>query len=129
MIGAGVVMLLYLIILYRVGAIVRRCTRTFPAILVTGLGLCIVLQALINMGVCVGLLPVTGQPLPLVSMGGTSLLFTSAMFGMILSVSHTFSEEGEREMKASLRQQRREEQRQEEETGLDEEDDLENENM
>ena len=97
--GAGVVMLLYLIILYRVGVIVRRCTRMFPAMLVTGLGLCIVLQALINMGVCVGLFPVTGQPLPLVSMGGTSLFFTSAAFGMILSVSHTFSEEGEREAK------------------------------
>lgn len=101
--GAGIVMLLYLIILYRVGVIVRRCTRMFPAMLVTGLGLCIVLQALINMGVCVGLFPVTGQPLPLVSMGGTSLLFTSAAFGMILSVSHTFSEEGEREAKEKLK--------------------------
>lgn len=101
--GAGVVMLLYLIILYRVGVIVRRCTRMFPAMLVTGLGLCIVLQALINMGVCVGLFPVTGQPLPLVSMGGTSLLFTSAAFGMILSVSHTFSEEGEVEAKEKLK--------------------------
>ena len=47
--------------------------------------------------------PVTGQPLPLVSMGGTSLLFTSASFGMILSVSHTFSEEGEREEKEKLK--------------------------
>ena len=75
----------------------------FPAILVAGLGLCIVFQALINMGVCVGLFPVTGQPLPLVSMGGTSLLFTSASFGMILSVSHTFSEEGEREEKEKLK--------------------------
>lgn len=101
--GAGVVMLLYLIILYRVGVVVRRCTRMFPAMLVTGLGLCIVLQALINMGVCVGLFPVTGQPLPLVSMGGTSLLFTSAAFGMILSVSHTFSEEGEVEAKEKLK--------------------------
>ena len=97
LLGAGVVMLLYLIILYRIGVIVRRCTRTFPAILVTGLGLSIVFQALVNMGVCVGLMPVTGQPLPLMSMGGTSLIFTSAAFGMILSVSHTFSEEGERE--------------------------------
>ena len=87
----------------RVGVIVRRCTRMFPAILVAGLGLCIVFQALINMGVCVGLFPVTGQPLPLVSMGGTSLLFTSASFGMILSVSHTFSEEGEREEKEKLK--------------------------
>ena len=68
----------------------RRCTRTFPALLVTGLGLSIVFQAFVNMGVCVGVFPVTGQPLPLVSMGGTSLLFTSAALGMILSVSHTF---------------------------------------
>ena len=103
LLGAGVVMLLYLIILYRIGVLVRRCTRTFPAILVTGLGLSIVFQALVNMGVCVGLMPVTGQPLPLMSMGGTSLIFTSAAFGMILSVSHTFSEEGEREEREKQR--------------------------
>lgn len=96
LVGGGVVLLLFLIILYRIGVIVRRCTRTFPALLVTGLGLMIVLQAFVNMGVCVGLFPVTGQPLPLVSMGGTSLLFTSAAFGMILSVSYTFPESGER---------------------------------
>ena len=129
LIGAGCVLLLYLIILFRVGVIVRRCTRTFPAILVTGLGLCIVFQALINMGVCVGLFPVTGQPLPLVSMGGTSLVFTSAMFGMILSVSHTFSEEGEREEKARLRQERREERQREENIQFDDGEDAENENM
>lgn len=97
LIGGGVIMLLYLIILYRTGVIVRRCTRTFPALLVTGLGLCIVYQAFVNMGVSVGLFPVTGQPLPLVSLGGTSLLFTSAAFGMILSVSNTFTEDGELE--------------------------------
>lgn len=93
--GGGVIMLLYLIVLFRIGVIVRRCTRTFPALLVIGLGLTVVFQAFVNMGVCVGLFPVTGQPLPLVSMGGTSLLFTSAAFGMILSVSHTFPEGGE----------------------------------
>lgn len=107
LIGGGVIMLLYLIILFRVGVIVRRCTRMFPALLVAGLGLLTVFQALINMGVCVGLIPVTGQPLPLVSMGGTSLLFTSAAFGMMLSVSYTFSEEGERE--ALLRLERKKE--------------------
>lgn len=95
LLGGGLTLLLYLIILYRIGVIVKRCTRTFPALLVTGLGLSIVFQAFVNMGVCVGLFPVTGQPLPLVSMGGTSLLFTSAAFGMILSVSHTFQEDGE----------------------------------
>lgn len=93
--GGGVIMLLYLTVLYRVWVIVKRCTQSFPILLVTGLGLSIVFQAFINMGVCVGLFPVTGQPLPLVSMGGTSLLFTSAAFGMILSVSHTFPEGGE----------------------------------
>ena len=95
LLGGGLTLLLYLIILYRIGVIVKRCTRTFPALLVTGLGLSIVFQAFVNMGVCVGLFPVTGQPLPLVSMGGTSLLFTSAAFGMILSVSHTFQGDGE----------------------------------
>ncbi len=92
MVGGGVILLLYLTVLFRIGVIVRKCTRTFPALLVTGLGLSIVFQAFVNMGVCVGVFPVTGQPLPLVSMGGTSLLFTSAAFGMILSVSHTFME-------------------------------------
>ena len=95
LVGGGVILLLYLTVLFRVGVIVRRCTRTFPALLVTGLGLSIVFQAFVNMGVCVGIFPVTGQPLPLVSMGGTSLLFTSAAFGMILSVSHTFMEGAE----------------------------------
>lgn len=97
LVGGGFIMLLYLIILFRIGVIVRRCTRIYPALLVTGLGLTIVMQAMVNMGVCVGLMPVTGQTLPLVSMGGTSLLFTSASFGIILSISHSFSEEGEEE--------------------------------
>lgn len=95
LVGGGFIMLLYLIILFRIGVIVRRCTRIYPALLVTGLGLTIVFQSMVNMGVCVGLIPVTGQTLPLISMGGTSLLFTSASFGVILSVSHSFSEDGE----------------------------------
>ena len=64
-----------------------KCDKTFPALLVIGLSLIVVFQALINMMVSVGLLPVTGQPLPLISMGGTSILFTGAAFGIILSVS------------------------------------------
>lgn len=95
LVGGGFVMLLYLIVLFRVGVIVRRCTRIYPALLVTGLGVMLVLQSMVNMGVCVGLIPVTGQTLPLVSMGGTSLLFTGASLGMILSVARTFTEEGE----------------------------------
>jgi cell division protein FtsW len=85
--GAGVIFL-YLIFLFRGVVIVRRATRTFPAFLVTGLTLLLVYQAMINIGVSSGTLPVTGQPLPWVSLGGTSMLFTSIAFGCILSVSH-----------------------------------------
>lgn len=106
-VGGAFIMLLYLVILFRVGVIVRKCTRVYPALLAMGLGLTIVLQAMVNMGVCVGVLPVTGQTLPLVSMGGTSLLFTSASFGIILSISHTFSEEGEAEEMARLARKRK----------------------
>ena len=112
--GGAFIMLLYAVILFRVGVIGRKSMRKevlndrgmpdiFPALLVVGLGLTIVLQAMINMGVCVGLLPVTGQTLPLVSMGGTSLLFTSAAFGVILSIAHTFSPEGEKEESERLK--------------------------
>lgn len=85
--GAGVLML-YLIFFFRGVIIVRRANRTFPAFLVTGLTLLLTFQAMINMGVSAGVIPVTGQPLPWVSMGGTSLLFTSIAFGCILSVSY-----------------------------------------
>ncbi len=85
--GAGVIFL-YLIFFFRGVVIVRRATRTFPAFMVTGLTLILVYQAMINIGVSSGALPVTGQPLPWVSLGGTSLLFTSIAFGCILSVSY-----------------------------------------
>lgn len=85
--GAVMVMLAYLILLFRSGVIVRASTRTFPAFLVVGLATLLSVQAFINMGVAVGVFPVTGQPLPLVSMGGTSTLFTCLALGAILSVS------------------------------------------
>ena len=85
--GAGVIFL-YLIFFFRGIIIVRRSTRTFPAFVVIGLTLVMVYQAMINIGVSSGVLPVTGQPLPWISLGGTSLLFTSVAFGCILSVSH-----------------------------------------
>ncbi len=93
--GALVILLAYLILLFRAGVIVRASSRTFPALLVVGLTLMLVFQAFINMGVAVGIFPVTGQPLPLVSMGGTSILFTCAAFGAILSVSRHNIEEKE----------------------------------
>lgn len=85
---ASFVIFLYLIFFFRGIIIVRRATRTFPAFVVIGLSLILVFQAMINIGVSSGVLPVTGQPLPWVSLGGTSLLFTSVAFGCILSVSH-----------------------------------------
>ena len=87
--GGVLVMFLYLFLLFRSGIIVKRCNRTFPAFLAIGLTLMIVIQALFNMAVAVNLLPVTGQTLPLISMGGTSLLFTSIALGIILSISRT----------------------------------------
>jgi cell division protein FtsW len=88
LIGGLIVLFFYLWLFYRAGVIIRLSSRTFPAFLAFGLTLSIVLQALINMAVVVNLLPVTGQPLPLVSMGGSSLIFTSIALGIILSVSH-----------------------------------------
>ena len=93
MVGGMVILLLYLILLYRTGLIVKKARRTFPAFLAMGLTLILVFQAMINMAVAVNLIPVTGQPLPLVSMGGTSLLFTSASFGILLSISRSQNKE------------------------------------
>ncbi|MEI6275451.1 MAG: FtsW/RodA/SpoVE family cell cycle protein [Prolixibacteraceae bacterium] len=84
--GAGI-MLLYLILLTRGLAIIRGCKRTFPLFLATGVVTLIMLQAMINMGVSSGLIPVTGQPLPWVSWGGTSQLFTAIAFGFLFKVS------------------------------------------
>ncbi|MDR0989453.1 MAG: FtsW/RodA/SpoVE family cell cycle protein [Prevotellaceae bacterium] len=84
---AAFVLLLYLILLLRVGRIARKCDRTFPAFLVIGLALMLVTQALFNMAVAVGLAPVTGQTLPLISKGGTSIWINCIYIGIILSVS------------------------------------------
>ena len=93
MIGGIVVLALYLYLLFRAGLIVRKCERTFPAFLTIGLAVMLAFQAMINMAVAVNLFPVTGQTLPLVSMGGSSLLFSSAAFGIILSVSRELEKE------------------------------------
>ncbi len=87
LIGGLLLVFLYLWLLFRTGLIVRRSKSTFGAFLAFGLALGLVFQAFVNMGVTVGLLPVTGQTLPLVSMGGSSMFFTSMALGMILSVS------------------------------------------
>ena len=87
LVGGLLLIVLYLWLLFRTGLLVRRSKSTFAAFLAFGLSLGLVFQAFVNMGVSVGLLPVTGQTLPLVSMGGTSILFTSLALGMILSIS------------------------------------------
>ncbi|HDR88466.1 MAG TPA: cell division protein FtsW [Bacteroidetes bacterium] len=91
--GGIPIMLAYLILLFRAGVIVRKANRTFPAFLAIGLTLSIVIQAVVNMGVAVNLFPVTGQNLPMVSMGGSSLLFTGVSLGIILSVSRGVEKE------------------------------------
>jgi len=88
-IGGLFILVLYLYLLYRAGVILQKSSRTFPALLAIGLTINLVFQALVNMAVAVNLLPVTGQPLPFVSMGGTSILFTCLSFGIILSISRT----------------------------------------
>ncbi len=85
--GAVPLIMAYLILLYRGIAIARRCETAFPAFLVLGLVIMIVLQAILNMLVAVGLFPVTGQTLPLVSWGRTSVLVMSFSIGAILGVS------------------------------------------
>ena len=85
--GGLIVMFLYLYLLFRAGVIIKKSTRTFPAFLAMGLTILIVMQAMVNMAVAVNILPVTGQPLPMISMGGTSMIFTCVAFGIILSVS------------------------------------------
>ena len=87
--GAGFVVLLYIILLYRAARIAGRCENNFPAFLVMGIALLLVVQAAFNMMVAVGLAPVTGQPLPLISKGGTSTIINCAYVGTMLSISRS----------------------------------------
>jgi cell division protein FtsW len=93
--GGLAILFLYMFLLYRAGVIVKKSNRTFGAFLAIGLSLLLVFQAMINMGVTVHLFPVTGQTLPFVSMGGSSLLFTSIAIGIILSISRSVEENPE----------------------------------
>jgi len=93
LLGGIPILLMYLILLYRAGVMVRKSTRTFPAFLAVGLTTGLVLQAMVHMAVAVNLIPVTGQPLPMISMGGTSLIITSISLGIILSVSRGIKEQ------------------------------------
>jgi cell division protein FtsW len=94
LVTAIIVVFLYLILLFRGVRIANKSEKTFGSLLAIGLTFNLVFQAMINMAVAVNLLPVTGQPLPLISMGGTSIWFTSIAIGIILSVSRDGEEEG-----------------------------------
>lgn len=86
-IGGTLVLMLFLLLLARAGRIAYRCTRALPAFLILGCALMIVLQALVHMGIVTGVMPVSGQPLPFISKGGTSVIVMSAAIGIMLSVS------------------------------------------
>lgn len=89
LVGGTVILMLYLWFLYRCIAIARGCLKMFSAITVIGLGLLIVSQAMLHILVNVSILPVTGHTLPLISLGGTSLIIMSSAFGIILAVSRS----------------------------------------
>ena len=88
-VGATFVVFLYIVLVYRTARIASRCENNFPAFLAMGLALLLVIQAAFNMLVAVGIAPVTGQPLPLISKGGTSTIINCAYIGVILSVSRS----------------------------------------
>ena len=99
--GASFVVLLYIVLLYRTARIASRCENNFPAFLAMGLALLLVVQAVFNMLVAVGIAPVTGQPLPLISKGGTSTIINCSYIGAILSVSRSAKK---REPKMSVKE-------------------------
>lgn len=92
MFGGGVLLLMFLILFYRVVRIASKCEIIFGSLMVIGLGLNLMIMTLINMGVCTELFPVTGQNIPLISMGGTSTWFTCISLGIIQSVSRAIEE-------------------------------------
>ncbi len=96
LIGGVFVVFLYMVLLIRVLRIARKCNSDFPKLLIIGIALIIVSQAMLNMAVAVGICPVTGQPLPFISKGGTSTLINCVYIGIILSVSRCIKEQEEK---------------------------------
>lgn len=106
LLGAAVVMMLYLLFLWRSVLIFKRCPYAFGAFLAVGLSITLVFQAMLNMAVNVHLVPVTGLTLPMISMGGSSIWFTSVAIGIVLSVSR-YVDEMEGEKKQQLKKQKK----------------------
>jgi cell division protein FtsW len=99
--GMGII-ILYLILFYRILLVIKKCNMAFTSLLLSGLFILIITQTFIHIGVSAGALPVTGQNLPMISTGGSSLIITCLAFGMILSVSRTAEN---RELKESKKKQ------------------------
>lgn len=95
LLGGLFVLLLYVALMIRAGVLASKCEKKFPRYLILGSALILTAQALANMAVAVNLIPVTGQPLPLVSRGGTSTIITCAYFGIILACSSKLNDEHE----------------------------------
>lgn len=93
LVGGVFVLLLYIILLTRATKVVKKRPLSFGAMLAFGIAIIIVMQAMINMGVSTGLMPVTGQQLPFISKGGSSMLMTGFAIGMILSVTRSVEED------------------------------------
>jgi cell division protein FtsW len=104
--GGAIIIFFYLWLLFRAGIMVRKSDRTFPAFLAFGLTIILVFQAMVNMAVAVNLFPVTGQPLPLVSMGRSSMLFSCFALGIILSVSRGSKEQQEEAAKTDDKEEK-----------------------
>ena len=102
--GAIIVILSYLALMFRGIQIARKCDYAFPALMVLGLTVMIVFQAFLNMLVAVGLFPVTGQTLPMISWGRTSVIVISFSLGAILSVSRVMNARERREMLSDIEQ-------------------------
>ena len=101
-VGGLFVLLLYLSLLGRAAMIVRRSKRVLPSLLIIGMASFITFQALFHMAINVGMFPVSGQPLPLISKGGTSIIVISVAFGVMLSVSRTIANYGNKKNKADV---------------------------
>ena len=97
--GGVVIILLYLIILFRIMVIAHKTKSFYGKLLVMGVGLPVIVQAFINMGVALNVFPVTGQTLPMISIGGTAAWMTCIAFGVILSISVAQTDEGKTEEK------------------------------
>ncbi|MDE6408870.1 MAG: FtsW/RodA/SpoVE family cell cycle protein [Muribaculaceae bacterium] len=103
-VGGCCLLLLYLLLVARAGRVAYKCSRAFPAFLIMGCAVLIVFQALVHMAIVTGLFPVSGQPLPFISKGGTSILVMSAAIGMMLSVSrYAVTSGNKQEIKAEMK--------------------------